>query len=302
MFSAIFRIIKYGFINFKRNAWLSAATIAVLVLALIVFSGLYLFNIFTSTVITSVQNKIDISVYFKNTTSEDDVLRIQSALKEMPEVKTVEYISKDEALEIFKEKHKDDETISSAIEQLEENPLLPSINIKAKNPEEYSIIAAYLNSDSSKELIDSVSYNQNATVIDRLGKILSIVKNGGITLTLFMSLISILIIFNTIRLAIYSNRKSIEIMKLVGGSGFFIRGPFLVESMIYGISATIISVVLIAPIVYFTSPYSNILVPELNMWEFFTSNATVLIVYELLFAMGLGLISSFFAMSRYLKR
>lgn len=301
MFSTLLRIIKYGMLDFKRNIWLSTATIAVLVLVLIVFAFLYLFNIFTTTVITSVQNKIDISVYFKDTTSEDDVLRIREALKEMSEVKTVEYVSKEKALEIFKEKHKDDETITKALGQIEENPLLPSINIKAKDPAEYSVIAAYLNNKSIEPFIDNVSYSQNATVIKRLGEILKTVKSGALVLTLFMSVIAILIIFNTIRLAIYSSKGSIEIMKLVGGSGFFIRGPFLVESILYGTFATFISMVIIIPVIYFISPYSHILVPELNLWDFFKENFILLALYELIFSIILGLISTFLTLRKYLK-
>jgi len=302
MFSTIARIIKYGILDFKRNAWLSTATIAILTLTLIVFAGLYLFNIFTNTVITSVQNKIDISVYFKNDTAEDEILRIQSMLKTMPEVKEVEYISKDSALATFKEKHQSDQTITNALDQLDSNPLLASLNIKAHNTDEYSIIAAYLNNDSIAPFVSNVTYSQNATVIDRLGKILKTSKEGGIALTIFMALITFFITFNTIRLAIYSSRENITIMRLVGGSNFFIRGPFLVEAALYGIFATIVSMLIIAPILYFISPYSNVLVPELNIWAFFMHNILTLVIYQLLIGIGLGLISSFFAMRRYLRQ
>jgi len=302
MFSTIFRIIKYGILDFKRNIWLATATIAVLVLALMVFSGLYFFNVFTSSAISSVRNKIDISVYFKATTSEDNILSTQSALKKMSEVKSVQYISKDEAFKIFKNKHKNDKTISKALDQIESNPLLPSINIKAKNPDEYSIIAAYLNSPSTKQFIDNISYSQNAVVIKRLGDILRTAKRGGIAVTIFMSLVAILIIFNTIRLAIYSSRDSIGIMRLVGGSSFFIRGPFLIEAILYGVVATAINILIIAPIIYFISPYSSILIPGFNLWKFFIDNIFLLILYELALSVGLGLISSFFAVSKYLKR
>lgn len=302
MFSTLLRIVKYGLVDFKRNAWLSTATVAILVLTLIVFSGLYLFNVFTHTIIASVQDKIDISVYFKTSTAEDEVLRIRATLEDLPEVKEVAYVSKDEALNRFKEKHQEDDTIATALSQLDENPLLASLNIKARNPDEYSIIAAYLDNDSISPFVENVTYSQNATVIERLNSILKTARSGGIALTVFMSLIAILITFNTIRLAIYSGRESINIMRLVGGSNFFVRGPYLVEAIVYGIVATLISTLIMAPIIYLITPYSSILVPELSLWEFFTGNLGMLLVYQLVFAIALGLISSFFAIGRYLKR
>jgi cell division transport system permease protein len=277
------------------------ATIAIMALALLVFASLLIFNVMTRTIITSIEDKIDVSVYFKNTTGEDDILRIKSTLQGLPEVKNVDYVSKDEALAIFKDKHKNDPTIAQAIEQLNENPLLASLNIKARNPNEYPVIAGYLNNDSIKPFIEKVSYAQNAGVIDRLNRILSTTQKGGWGLTAFISLIAILITFNTIRLAIYSNRESINIMRLVGGSNFFIRGPFLIEGILYGIISAIVSLLLLAPIIYFISPYTNAIVPELYLWSYFVSNLAILFVYQVLFGVGLGIVSSFIAIGKYLK-
>ncbi len=301
MFTNLIRVIKYGLQNFRRNAWLSTATVMVMVLALVVFLGLNVFNVMTKTIITSIEDKIDVSVFFKSTTAEDDILRIQSNLQGLPEVKSVDYISKDQALQIFKDTHANDPTISQAINQLTDNPLLASLNIKAKDSTQYAAIADYLNNDSIAPFVEKVSYSQNATIIDRLNKILSTAEQGGWGLTIFMSLMAILITFNTIRLAIYSNRESINIMRLVGGSNFFTRGPFLVEGVLYGIFSALISLVIAAPIVYFISPYLNVLVPELSLWGYFLSSIVVLLAYQLIYGIALGIVSSFFAIGKYLK-
>jgi len=301
MLTTLLRIVKYGFQNFARNAWLSTATIAVMVLALVVFSGLIMFNVMTNRIISSVQEKIDISVYFKADSPEDEVLRIKATLETLPEVKSTEYVSKDKALELFRERHREDITISQALEQLNENPLLASLNIKARDPAEYGLVAAYLNNDSIKPFVERVTYNQNATVIERLNKILKTAKSGGLALTVFMSLVAILITFNTIRLAIYSSREDIGIMRLVGGSSFFIRGPFLIEGIIYGVISAIVSTGIVAPLLYFVAPYTNVLVPELQLWSYFLSNIGVLLLYQMLFGIGLGIISSFIAIGRYFK-
>lgn len=301
MLTTLTRIIKYGIQNFTRNAWLSVATVLVMVLSLLAFAGLNMFNVATSTVIASVQDKIDISVFFKNTTAEDDILRIKSTIESLPEVKSVEYISKDKALEIFKEKHKDDKTIARAIEQLNDNPLLPSLNIKARDTGEYGAIAEYLKNDSIDPFVERVTYSQNQTVIERLNKILRTARAGGWGLTVFMALVAILITFNTIRLAIYSNRESITIMRLVGGSNFFTRGPFLVEGILYGALSAVISIFLIAPVIYFLSPYGTVLVPDLDIWEYFSTHIFGLFFVQLVFGIILGFVSSFFAVQKYLK-
>ncbi len=207
---------------------ISVATLTVMLLALLVFSSLIVFNVVANSVLNSIQEKIDISVYFKNTAPEDEILRIKQSLEGLAEVKNVDYVSRDRALEIFKERHSDDPNITQAVNELETNPLPASLNIKAKDPDKYSIIASYLNNDSLKDYVDKVSYAQNQVVIDRLASIINVSRQAGVGLTFILAIVAILVVFNTILLAIYSNRESIEIMRLVGASSMFIRGPYIV--------------------------------------------------------------------------
>jgi len=301
MLTTLFRIIKYGFLGFWRNGWLSTATLSIIVLALLVFEGLIISNVLTKTALTSLQEKIDISVYFKSNTSEDDILKIKKSLESLAEVKGVEYISRDRALEIFKERHKDDPTITQSLEELKENPLLASLNIKAHNPKEYVTIADHLEKADFKVWFEKVTYAQNAIVIERLGRIIDTAEKGGLILIIFLALIAVLITFNTIRLAIYSSREEIGIMRLVGASNSFIRGPYVVEGIIYGLVAGILSVIIAAPIVYFVSPYVKIFISEMNLWTYFTSHLIGILEYQLLFGIGLGVISSVIAIRKYLR-
>ena len=301
MLTTLFRIIKYGFLGFWRNGWLSTATLSIIVLALLVFEGLIISNVLTKTALTSLQEKIDISVYFKSNTSEDDILKIKKSLESLAEVKGVEYISRDRALEIFKERHKDDPTITQSLEELKENPLLASLNIKAHNPKEYVTIADHLEKADFKVWFEKVTYAQNAIVIERLGRIIDTAEKGGLILIIFLALIAVLITFNTIRLAIYSSREEIGIMRLVGASNSFIRGPYVVEGIIYGLVAGILSVIIALPIIYFVSPYVKIFIPEMNLWLYFTSNLIGILGYQLLFGVGLGVISSVIAIRKYLR-
>jgi len=301
MLTSLSRIIKYGLQSFWRNGWLSTATLSIIVLALIVFETLIIFSALTNTALQSVQEKIDISVYFKSDAPEDDILNTKKSLESLSEVKNVEYISRDEALEIFRERHADDPAISQSIDELTENPLLASLNIKAHNPDQYASIAEYLENSSLSERFEKVTYAENAVVIDRLSKIIDTAEKGGFLLILVLALISILVTFNTIRLAIYSSRDEIGIMRFVGASNSFIRGPYLIEGIVFGILATILSVIITMPVILFLSPYVKVFIPEMNLWEYFSSNIAFLLIYQLVFGIALGMISSGIAIRKYLR-
>ncbi|MBI4084994.1 MAG: ABC transporter permease [Candidatus Liptonbacteria bacterium] len=301
MITVISRIIKYGVKNFWRNGWLSATTVAIMILALLVSMGLMLFSFVTSQAIASIQDKIDISVYFKTNAPEDEILNVKSSLENMSEVKSVEYISSDQALEIFKSRHSDDPTISQAVNELTSNPLEASLNIKAQNPNQYAAIADYFKSPDLGRFVDSVSYTKNQVAIDRLSAIVQNASRGGIALSFVIALVAGLVVFNTIRLAIYSNRDEIGIMRAVGASNGLVRGPFVVEGIVGGVVAAILSVIISAPMVYSATPYLNSFIPELDVFKYFTSHIFQLTMYQILFAVVIGALSSFIAVRRYLK-
>src|SRR6266481_6070640 len=206
MATILSRIVHYGFQNFWRNGWLSTATVAILIVVLFAFLNLSLFNVVMQKATASIQDKIDISVYFKTNTSEDQILSIKQSTESLAEVKSVDYVSTDKALEVFKGNHQDDQVISQSINELNQNPFQASLNIKAKRPNQYASIAQYLSAPNLAQYIDSVSYAKNQIVIDRLAKIIDNVNKGGFVLTIILAIIAGLVAFNTIRLAIYSNR------------------------------------------------------------------------------------------------
>ncbi len=301
MFTALSRIIKYGVQGFWRNGWLSTATLFIMLITLVASIGLITFNVLTKTALNALQDKIDISVYFKNTVPEDDILNIKRSLESLTEVKKVEYISRDKALEIFKSRHTNDPTISQAINELTDNPLNASLNVKANDPKQYAAIAGYLGKDPIKSLAEKVSYAQKAVIRERLNKIIDTGQRAGLILTIILAAVAILVTFNTIRLAIYSNREEIGIMRLVGASNRYIRGPYVVEGIIYGLSAGLLSMLIALPAVYFVSPYINVFVPEINLWQYFVSNFAKLLGYQFLLGIVLGIISSTIAIRKYLK-
>lgn len=307
MVTVLSRIINFGFTNFWRNGLLSTATVAIMTLSLLVFVGLILANAVTGTMIDLVKDKIDISVYFKTNAPEDQILNIKDSLEKVSEVKSVEYISSDKALIIFKEVHKDDPAILQSLEELQNNPFQPSLNIKAHDPNKYGTIAAYLEAPELKQYMDNISYSKNQVVIERLVSLISNVNRIGLTVTIILSLIAGLVVYNTIRLVIYSNRDEISIMRAVGASNVLVRGPYVVEGVITGVIAAALSLIIlflffvIIPAVYSSPTYFDFSIPGFNMGSYLAANFGKLLLYELLFGIGVAVISSFFAVRRYLR-
>ena len=295
------RIFKYGWQNFSRGKWLSAATLVIIVLALVVFEILIVFTVITKTSLALLQDKIDISVYFKPATPEDEMFKVKKAIEALPETAQVEYISRDKALTIFKEAHKDDVAISQALAELNDNPLSPVLNIKAKQPSQYATIASELERNDWKPLTQKITYRQNQTIIDRLSKIIDITNRVGLILTVLLTLTAIVITFNTVSLAIYSNREEIGIMRLVGAPNSLISGPYMVEGIIYGVMGAVISLALFWPAIYWAAPYMKYFLTDLDLRAYLFEHFFALVGYQLVFGIALGVISSNFAIQKYLK-
>lgn len=301
MLTIFSRIIHYGVSNFWRNGWPSIATVLTMTLALMGSFGLIMFNVVMDEAVMSIQDKINITVFFKTNAAEDQILSIKQSLESLPEVQNVEYISSAQALEIFKERHKDDPVISETVSELTTNPLEPSLNIRARSPEQYPAIAEYLDAPSMKEHFDKVTYFENQSVIDRLIRIVSTVNRGGLALTVVLAVIAGLVVFNTIQLAIYSMRDEISIMRAVGASNSLVRGPFVVEGVIAGLIAAAASLLVAAPVAYAVSPYVEIFIPGFAMFKYFYTHLPGLLFSQIALAVGIGALSSFVAVRRYLK-
>lgn len=309
MFTVISRIVHYGLKNFIRNGLLSTATVAIVTLSLLVFVGLMLTNAATKSMISFLEDKIDITVYFKTSTSEDSILNIKGSLENLSEVKVVEYVSADKALALFKAKHEEEnnQTILQSLEELSTNPLEPSLNIKANDPSKYAAIASYLEAPDLKQNISTVSYSKNQVVIDRLIAIIGSVNRAGFVITLILSIIAGLVVFNTIRLVIYSNRDEIVIMRAVGASNALVRGPYVVEGTIIGVLSALLSVFMVflvllaAPLLFRSGSYFDMSIPGFSFNAYFYSNFFALLAYQILFGVGITGVSSFIAVRRYLK-
>lgn len=299
---SFFRVIKTGATNFWRNIWLSVAASLVMVITLIILSVLLMLFVTTNYSINSVKERVDISVYFKPGLAETQILGIKEGLEQNPKIKSITYISQEQALANFKAKNQNKPEILESLEELDENPLPPSLQIKAGSLDDYPSIASDLSNGTYKEQITNVNFEDNKAIIDRLNQILKFVTTFGLALVVVFVLIAVLVIFNTLRLTIYNRREEVEIMRLVGATNWYIRGPFIVEAILYSLSASAITGALLVPI------YIQVL-PRLNDYLNPGSNAFLqnfipfpyLILIELAISIVLCVFSSMLAIRKYLK-
>ena len=225
MFISLKRIVKGGWIAFSRNIGLSIATIFVMVMVIFLITFLFLFNTASKILTSSIQEKVDISVYFKKEVLPERILEVKSDLAQIPDVKEVEYVSEGQALEKFIERHRDDPLLMESLTEVGENPFLTSLNIKAWQASQYEQVSKFLETSSYKNLIEKVDYYQRKPVIDKIFSITSAVNKIAFFLIVVLGLIAVLVALNTIRIAIYNSKEEIATMRLVGASNWFIRGP-----------------------------------------------------------------------------
>jgi cell division transport system permease protein len=300
------RIFRAGFVNFWRNGSVSLASILISTVTLSVITALIFLQAILNFSLTQVKDKVDVTIYFTTTASEDKILSLKSSIEKLPEVALVEYTSQEKALEDFKARHADDYLTLQALDELNENPLGATLNVKAKETSQYESIAKFLQGDSaltqdSSGIIDKINYNQNKVVIDRLTSIIDGAQKLGYAVTLVLIGICILITFNTIRLTIYIAREEIGIMRLVGASNTYIRGPFLVEGMVYGVLSSLITMLIFWPVsAWLGTRMSDFF--GMNIFDYYTSNFFQILLILIATGVVLGSISSGLAIRRYLRK
>lgn len=300
------RIMRAGFINFSRASVVSLSSVFIFTITLFVIGSLILLNAVLNYSLEQIKNKVDVNVYFTVNAPEETMLSLQSALEKLPEVNRVEYVSSDTALEDFKERHANDSLIIQALDELGSNPLGASLNIRAKDPSQYESIAKFLEGESNivksnSSYISKINYHQNKTVIDRLNKIIAGVRKIGLAVTLVLVIISILITFNTIRLAIYISREEIGIMRLVGAGNHYIRGPFLIEGILYGVISAVITMFIFWPVTVWLGQTTTQFFEGINLFEYYTSYFMQIFGVLLVSGIFLGAFSSFLSVRKYLK-
>jgi cell division transport system permease protein len=300
------RVFRLGITNFLRNGFVSLSSLVVMFITLFMISSLIFMSAILQFSLNEIKDKVDINVYFNLEAKETDILSLKKSIENISEVSSVVYISRQQALENFKERHKDDARTLEALSELDENPLSASLSIKANEPSQYEGIASFLNNEdslnvNSNSIIEKVNYYQNKLVIDRLNKITSSIHQFGFWLSILFLIISIVITFNTIRLSIFISKDEIAVMRLVGASDRYVKGPFVVSGIFYGIvSATLVLIVFFI-LTYWVGGLSSNFFVNLDLFDFYLKNFGQ--IFLIIFGSGISLggVSSYLAVKKYLK-
>lgn len=298
------RIGRSGLLNFKRNGIVSVASVLISTITLCVIASLIFLQAILHFSINEIQNKVDITVYFTVGADEGRIETIKKTIEDSPQVASVEYVSAAEALTDFREKHKDDYGTMQALDELDDNPLGAYLNVRAVDTAAYADITSFIESNTTIQqgsmAINKISYHQNKLVIDRLVSLMNTARMVGFIVTLVLGVMSVLITFNTIRLAIFIAREEIAVMRLVGASTRYIQGPFMVEGVIYGIIAACTAMFLFWPVTYAVS-HSLSTFLGLDLYQYYLSNFFQIFGILLVSGILISALSSFLAVRKYLR-
>lgn len=300
------RTIKSGAISFWRNGSVSLASVLILTVTLTVITMVLFSGVVLSSTLDTIKNKVDIDVYFTKGASEKSMLAFANDVKSNIDVLDVKYISREQAYTNFRERHKDQEATIQALTEIGENPLPASINVKAKDPNKYDAIVNFLKQKETAmlddDIIDKINYTEkNQQAIASLNRIINASNRLGILIAVFFAIVSILITFNTIRLAIYIFREEVSVMRLVGASETYIRAPFVTVGILYGVVSAIVTTIILLPITHYAGNWTEKLGTGINLFNYYESNLAYIILALVVAGSSLGAISSFLAIKKYLK-
>ena len=306
-FTNVKRIARTGLMSFWRNGFVSLASVLVMIITLSVIGAMVFLSVMLDTSLQAIKDKVDVNVYFVVDAEEEEILQVRDAIAELPEVATVEYTSREQALENFKIRHQNDELTLRALEELDTNPLGAVLNIKAKEPSQYESIATYLSSDAvlsteGTPIVDKVNYFQNKVAIDKLDTIINSADKLGYAIMLTLVVVSVLITLNTIRLAIYISREEIAVMKLVGASNMYVRGPFIVVGMLYGAIAGMLTLIVLLPLTYWLGDATESFFIGVNLFNYYLTHFGQIFLLIMLSGILIGAVSSFLAIKKYVNR
>ncbi len=297
----LWRTFKEGMTNFRRNGWLSFATITILSLALFIISLAGLITIGTQLIVSNLENRISITVSFNPDVTESRILEVKQYLERAREIESIDFVSRDQALETFLSNNGNDPVIRQAIDEIGENPLLASLVVRSKNQSDYEKIAKFLETSPYQTDINRINFEKNRRIFEKLNYIGEAARKFGLALGVAFGVIAVLITFNTIRITIYSHRQEFEIMRLVGASNLYVRMPYVFEGILYGLFAGVTAVALVALSAYGLAGFTKGAFPQGDMFQVFVAYLPTIMVSTICLGVFLGVISSFIAIHRYLK-
>lgn len=299
----LYRVGKFAWQGFWRNFWLSLATISIIVLASLTINALVTLNVVADSAIAALEKKIDISMYFDPEVDVVKVREVQGYLETLTQVRAIRLVPPDEALREFRRRHANDTAILESLEELGDNPFGATLVVTARQPEDYLAIIEVVKNSPYRDLVAEENFVDHRKTIDEISLIADRINRSGIIVSALFILIAVLIVFTTIRVAIYTHRDEIAIMKLVGASNAFITAPFMLEGVLYALVACGVTAAITFPALNAIQPYlQNFFtgVP-LNLVDHFRQNFTYVFGLQIVGITLLNMLGSGVAIRRYLK-
>jgi len=292
--------------NFGRGGAVSVATVLIMTVTLAIIGSLIFLSALLSYTLSTIKDKVDVSVYFVTTASEGSILAVKDQLENLPQVDKVTYTSASEALAAFRERHASDQLTLQALNELGSNPLDASLEVRAKDPSQYESIVSFLDaspalSAGGASIVDRINYQQNKEVIDRLSLALKATQEVGFAVVILFAIASILIAFATIRLAIFTARDEIGVMRLVGASSTYVQGPFIVAGVITGVIAAAIVLLLLWPATWYAGLKTTVWFGGFNVASYYAGHFFLVFLIILGSGIALGGVASVLAIRKYLK-
>lgn len=299
---SLYRIIKFSFQDIVRNIWLTIVTITILLLALFSINTLVTVRLISDNAVAAVKEKIDISLYVKPDTVESEIIALKNKIAASPKVKDVVYTSKQSAIDSFRAKYENDPTVLAALKELGRNPLSPSLTIIPKNFDESGLVINDLKMlDNS--IIESRDFSDNTIILNKISSITNRVNEVGLGIIMIFVLTSLLVVYNAIRVAIYTHRQEIEIMRLVGASNFFIYMPYMFSAMVYALFSVLIVISVFYPFLTLLQPYLETFFMgyNVNILSYFVDNFFVVFGIQFLAVLVINIVASLFAVRKYAR-
>ncbi len=304
--TSVQRVLTAGAKSFVRSGVVSIATVLIMTVTLIIVGSLVFLSAILTNTLSSIKDKVDVNVYFVTNAQEADILSVKGKLESLPSVSTVTYTDRETALTNFRNRHTEDALTLQALDELGDNPLGASLAVKATDPSQYEGIVKFLSDDPSVSpatgpIIDRINYYQNKTVIDRLTAAILTTERAGIAIVVLFAIASLIIAFTTVRLAIYTARDEIAVMRLVGASNMYIRGPFIVAGIISGVLASLAALLFFYPATWYAGSTLAAWLGGFNLFTYYLDHFVG--IFFLLVGLGIliGGLASFLAVRRYLK-
>ncbi|MEI6379242.1 MAG: permease-like cell division protein FtsX [Candidatus Falkowbacteria bacterium] len=294
------RVLKFSFQDILRNVWLSLVTIMIMILTLFSVNLLMAVKAISGAAVDTIKNKIDISLYLKPDAQPQAIAILKARLEGLSSVKQVEYVSQEDALAKFKQQNIKDVRINDALAQLSSNPLSPSLVVRPRSADEFELLLSDLN-NIDDPLIQSRDYDNYKQMLQKIDGITRKVSEAGFLVSTIFILITLLVIYNTAKVAVYTHRNEIGIMRLVGASNWFVKAPFVVSSVVYTLISLLFVVFTFFLFLGLLQPYLETFFAgySFNIVAYFADNFLAIFGFQFLVAGAVNVLASWLAVSKY---